>query len=1369
MSTQLEHRLAALSPDQIKALVSKLGKAEGAPATGVRRMVRNPAQRYPLSSSQERMWFLCQLSPDTRVFNNPGVLRASTDRPLDRDRFAQSVNLVGQRHEILRTTFHNEGGRPIQDVHDKLPLRFEWTDLRALPEAAREQEAARLAFAEGRQPFDLETGPLMTMHVLQLGHLEYLLLVTSHHIVSDGWSNAMFAKEVSATYAALGNPGAAALPAPAFQYVDYVEWERTWMSSEAFRSQLAYWKAQLSPELAPLPLPTDRPRPRVMSHAGGIETLRAPAELVARARRFAKDERVSLFQTLMAAWIALLHRYTGEDVVSVGTSTANRNKREFQGVMGLFINTLVIRTPVAGRQPFRLFLRTVQAVCQDAMRHQDLPFEKLIGELNPQRSLNVHPLFQVMFVHQNVPAMYEVPGMHLQLIKVDYQTSKFDLNLWAEEINDDLIFTLYYARDLFDATTVRRVLEHYETLLSAAIDNPEQPVGDLPYFRRETPRTMPANGQATEARPAIEPFHRQFEAQVERSPAAIAVDGPGGALTYQALNAEANRLARHLRALGVRPDTPVALLTSRTPRMIAGLLGIMKAGGAYVPLDPAHPTGRVDLVLQDSGASLLVTEERFRSVVGQMAAPVQAVYLDTGALAASDEDTGNLETAVSADRLAYVIYTSGTTGTPKGVAVEHRNLVSYADAVWAVMKLGPADRLATVSSIAADLGNTMIFPALANGASVVVIPEDLTTDAVGLAAYFAEHPVDALKIVPSHLAALLASESRRHLLPRRLLVLGGEVSSTDLITRIRDTAPACRILNHYGPTETTVGVLTYEVPEAVDASCGWVPLGFPLTGSRVYVLDKARQPVPAGIRGEIYIGGAGVARGYLNRPDLTAERFMPSPFVPGDRLYRTGDQAKRLESGAIAFLGRADRQIKIRGFRLELAEIEHILAAHPAVEQAVVLPPKADDARQQVVAYIKRQAGSLIDAGDLKQHLAGHLPSAMIPASFIFVDRIPLTPNGKIDYEAFASLDGGRPAPGRHTPRDPVELDLLHIWREILGVADLGIDDNFFDAGGHSLLAVRLMARINERFGRHLALATLFDHGTIRQLADLVRAEAGQAPPSPLVAIQPNGTQTPIVFVHPAGGNVLCYYPLAQHLGPGRPFFGLQAVASNGDARDASIARMAEKYFQAIIDAQGDVLPVLGGWSMGALVAFELGRVYARERGRAPTVVVLDQPAPHPASRRDPPSQDEEMARLLAFSAKVSELVGEDLGVGESGLAGLSRDEQAGVFLERFKANHLAPETTTVKDFRGFLELMLTHNRITSEYQPVEYSGKILVIRATDDLGVKPAREPDLGWQSFSAQPVEVMAVPGSHVSMMRDPNVRVLAERLAARLSKEP
>jgi hypothetical protein len=482
MTALLGDRLASLSPDRIKALVRTLGQEPGSAAAAPQRMPRNAEQRYPLSSAQERMWFLCQLSPESRGFNNPVALRALCVVPLERERLERSFNDVARRHEILRTTFHAENGRPVQKIHDSIALKVAWDDLREMPPEQREAEALRIAHAEGLQAFDLTAGPLITMRVLTLGELEYLLLITTHHLISDGWSNAFFSKELSTTYVALGQPGASALELPRFQYVDYVFWEQQWLQDDRFGEQLEYWKRRLTPELPPLPLPADRDRPPVMSLAGGMEVVRVPAALTARLRDFAREERVSLFQLLMAAWTALLYRCTGTDTISVGTSTANRDKREYQSVMGPFLNTLVIRTAVDGARSFRELLHDVRSLCQEALRNQTLPFEKLIGELNPRRTLNVHPIFQVMFVHQNIPALYEVPGIRLELLKIDYETSKFDLTLWAEEVHDDLLLTIFFSRDLFDDATVCRMLAYYQALLDSAVFSPDRAVERLASF-----------------------------------------------------------------------------------------------------------------------------------------------------------------------------------------------------------------------------------------------------------------------------------------------------------------------------------------------------------------------------------------------------------------------------------------------------------------------------------------------------------------------------------------------------------------------------------------------------------------------------------------------------------------------------------------------------------------------------------------------------------------------------------------------------------------------------------------------------------------------------------------------------------------------
>lgn len=1380
MTDELGKRLSALSPDRIQALVKELHTRDPSSVERVPKMPRNPEQRYPLSSAQERMWFLSQLSPESRALNNPGALRATRSDPLNREWFEEAVREVAHRHEILRTTFHSDGGRPWQVIHDELPPTLMWHDLRDLPGEERERRAQEIALNEGRRAFALETGPLLAFTIVQLGETEYLLLNTTHHIVSDGWTNAILSREVAAAYGALesGNPNS--LPPPPFQYVDYVAWEAEWLKGEEAREQLRRWKERLATEV-PLALPADHPRPGIMTHAGGLESLRLPADLTESLQSFAREERVSLFQLLMAAFSALLHRQTGQQVITVGTVTANRNLREFQNVMGLFINTVVVRSEVDGRASFRDYLRQVQTLCQDAVKDQEYPFAGLVGELNPHRTLNTHPIFQVMLVHQNVPAQYEVPGMRLEILKVDYQTAKFDLNLWTEEIGDELALTLYFSRDLFEVETARRLLGHLRAVLESVLSDAGRPVGSLHLGEEASPIPTPASSMDTRSDGEEPPLlHRRFEAQATNTPDSQAVEGHDGSLTYRELDARANQLARHILLSVGQGDAPIALLLSPSILIPVAILAILKAGRAYVALDPSYPAERMRTVLGDSGAELLLSERELEAHAAHF--DLRTVYLDSHALDIARLTDAPLDAGEvpgrGSDSLAYIVYTSGSTGLPKGVQVEHRNLVHYCDSVWPVLGLGVGNRFATVTSIAADLGNTMIFPPLLNGGCVVLVPGEVATDAVELPRFLEVHAVDCLKVVPSHLRALLGGSPVRSILPRKLLVLGGEECPATLVARVRGLAPELRILNHYGPSETTVGVLAWEIPpgEVGDEA---VPLGSPLGDAQVHVLNAGMCPVPAGIQGEIFVGGPTVARGYLDREELTQDRFLPDPWSEGGRLYRTGDLAKRRDDGAIVFLGRVDRQIKIRGFRVELGEVEQAVASHPDVAQAVILPPREGDARQQLTAFVQRETSGTVGAAGLTAYLRGRLPAYMIPAVFAFPKTIPLTGNGKVDYGALAKQQT-EPARRDHTPpRDNLELELVRMWRELLEREELGIDDGFFDLGGHSLLAVRLMAEIHGRFGQHLSLATLFEHGTIRALAHILRTGGASEDSSALVPIQPQGQRAPLFFVHPAGGNVLCYYELSRELGDSVPFWGLQAPVTGGSQRNpGSIRDMARAYLDAMLAVDAGAAPVLGGWSMGALVAFEIARIYQEERGTAPTVVILDQLAPGDegevgAFTKDPEGvPDDRTSRLLTFSDKVSELVGEDLGVTAQALTGMSPVEQAGVLLERFKAFDLAPETTVVRDFSGFLDLMLEHNRITAEYGGEVYGGRVVVFRAEERISGagtdRPVRLPELGWQRLSRHPVEIVATPGSHVSMMRSPHVQLLARRLAAVLWPE-
>jgi len=1355
MDSDLSRRLASLPPEQVRELVKKLNRTSGPEL-----MPRNPEGRYPLSSAQERMWFLAQLSPDSTVLNNPGALRARSRVPLDLEVLGRSVAQVALDNEILRSTFHGDGGRPWQVVHKELPPAYSWTDLSDLDPREREVEVDRLALAEGCQDFDLTSGPLFAFKVLRLDELEYVLLITTHHIISDGWTNAMLAPEIATVYGTLLGSGGAGPASPSgrgVQYVDFVHWERRWLQGEQATAQLAYWKGRLVGD-APLDLPTDRRRPARMSHRGSLETLRLDSTLAARLRDFAKDERVSLFHLLNAAFSALLHRYSGAEVVTLGTQTANRNRREFQKVMGLFASTVVLRCDVDPALPFRRHLTQVSEMCKEALRRQELPFERLIEALKPRRTMDRHPLFQVMHVHQNVPSLYQAPDMEIEVLKIDYGTSKFDLNLWTEEIGDELALTLHYDNALFEPQTARRWLRHYQGLLETVLECPETALEDILVAEGDRPSGVEVHAaNALAASDGV--FHELFEAQAARSPEAPAVEALDGSLSYAELNEGANRLARHLQALGVEPEDPVGVLLDRTTRAMTAILAVMKAGGAYVPLDPGTPGPRMDAKLRACKARILLTESSLAHLTESLEASVETVDLDQIAEVVDRLESGDLSRrGPGPDGLAYIVFTSGTTGDPKGVCVEHRNLVAYVQGVRSRMGLEPGARFATVTSLAADLGHTMLFPPLCDGGCVVLVPEELITDAPGLAEHLATQPVNCLKTVPSHLAAMLASDRAADLLPSDLLVLGGEECTPDLVERVRSLSPGLRVMNHYGPSEGTVGVLTYEVPPREQAGASRVPLGFPFPGCRIELLDGRGRRVVTGMPGEIHVGGATLARGYQAAPEMTSERFIEDPLTPGERLYRTGDRAVRRDDGAMVFLGRRDRQVKIRGFRVELDEVEWTLSEHPGVAEAAVPVPASS--AETLTAYVSLEPGASPSAEDIRRYVAARLPGYGVPGRLGIVDEIPLTANGKIDYHALKGVDTSARDVRATLPRDTMELRLAEIWRELLDVESVGIDDDFFELGGHSLLAVRVMAAIHDEFACRLPLAVLFEHGTVRRLTEVISSGGPVRAESPLVLLRP-ATGAPCVFVHPAGGNVLCYQDLARELGSERPFWALQAGSSHDDGPEHDIDEMAGRYLEAVLTAPHSGLPTFGGWSMGALVALEVARGYAHARGDLPTVVVLDQLAPGRTELLE--AQDEsDVARLSTFAAKVSELVGENLDLDPQILESASEGERTSLFLEAFKRHQLAPETTREEDFQSFLDLMLSHNRMTMAHTSDPYEGRIVVVRAAGEgKGEADDRAPDLGWQALSLGGLDIVSVPGSHVSMMRPPHVSVVAARL--------
>jgi amino acid adenylation domain-containing protein/non-ribosomal peptide synthase protein (TIGR01720 family) len=1044
-----------------------------------------------LSFAQERLWFLSQLDASDPAYLV--LLGMRLEGRLDRGALGRALAEIMRRHEVLRTTFASVDGKPHAVIHEDFTLELPETNLRSLAAGDRDEAVRQASIEEARQPFDLGTGPLIRARLLAFGDDDHALFLSMHHVVADDWTLAVLTRELGALYATFHAGEASPLADLAVQYADYALWQRRWLEGAALDEQLDYWTRHLDGAPRILELPTDRPRPPVRSSRGARKRFELGRELSDKLTELSRREGATLFMTLHAAFDALLHRYTGQADIVVGSPIANRTRAETEALLGLFINTLVLRVEVAPELSFKDLIARVREVCLGAYAHQDTPFERLVQRLDTERDPSRSPLFQVIFNLQNAPGgALELPDLRLSPIAVENPTVKTDLVLIMNEGPQGLRGSFYYSTELFEAATIERLVTHFVTLLEGAVKAPTTRIGDLPLLPEAELRRVVSTWNDTRARYATDAtIHGLFEERVDRTPDALALVAGAARLSFRELDRRANQIANHLRKIGVGLDSVVGLSSDRSAGMIEGLLGILKAGGAYVPLDPAYPAPRLAQILEEAGAAVVVTEDRFAANLPE---GITRVRLDTEAAVIAGESDARPVSGARAENLVYVLFTSGSTGKPKGVAIEHRQLVNYVFGVVERLDLPVGSSYAHVSTFSADLGNTVLFPPLCLGGTLHVIAQETTTDPDALGAYFAREEIDCLKIVPSHLSALLSGAHPERVIPRKLLVLGGEGSSWELVARIEKLAPATRILNHYGPTETTVGVLTYAVEKGQSVpGTAIVPLGRPLPNSRVYVLDAQQKPAPIGVPGEAYIGGSGVARGYLGRPDLTAERFVRDPFAgePGARMYRTGDRVRRLADGTLVFLGRIDFQVKIRGFRIELGEIEASLASHPDVKDVVVLAledASGASGNTHLAAFVVARSTSALDPAQLASFVAARLPEYMVPASIAVLPALPLTSNGKIDRAALTALD--RPeAPVvavASMPRNPTEEVLASIWEDVFGKEQIGIDESFADLGGHSLLAIQIIARARDAFQAEISLRAIFERPTIRGLAAVI-------------------------------------------------------------------------------------------------------------------------------------------------------------------------------------------------------------------------------------------------------------------------------------------
>ncbi|GAB4190132.1 MAG: hypothetical protein Fur006_31950 [Coleofasciculaceae cyanobacterium] len=1102
-----------LSPAK-RALLEKRLRGKVEPNSRLEDVIprRSSSVPAPLSLAQKRLWFLNQLDPDNPSYNEHGAIQLTGC--FDVAAMEQSLNEIVRRHEVLRTTFEIVEGQPIQVIRPNLTLTLPVVNLCQLPEPEQKREVQRLTTEHSQQPFDLVQGPLLRWMLLQLGQQDYILLFTVHHIVFDGWSIGVLFREITTLYKAFSTGQPSPLPELPIQYADFAAWQRQELQGEVLNAQLAYWKQQLK-NLPILHLPTDRPRPAVQTFRGAKTSFCVPTHLTKALKALSQKEDVTLFMTLLAAFKTLLYRYTGSEDIAVGSPIANRNRIEIEGLIGFFVNTLVLRTDLSNNPNFRTLLSRVSDVALGAYTHQDATFEQLVEELQPQRDLSNTPLFQVMFGLQNAPILaLELSGLKLSFLGRNPGTAKFDLTLFIEEAAEELTGILEYNTDLFEAATINRMAGHFQQLLEGIVINPDRPLSELPMLTEAERQQLLVEWNQTQVDyPKDYCIHELFEAQVERTPDAIAVVFEDQQLTYRELNAKANQLAHYLQTLGVGPEVLVGICVERSLEMAIGLLGILKAGGAYVPLDPAYPQERLTFMLEDAQVPVLLTQQYLADKLPPH--NTQTICLDTNINEITQYSQKNPISGVNSNNLIYVIYTSGSTGKPKGVMNTHRGLCNRLLWMQDTYHLTVSDRVLQKTPFSFDVSVWEVFWPLMNGACLVVAQPGGHQDSAYLVKLIHTEQITTIHFVPSMLQVFLEEQGLETCSCLKRVICSGEALSLELQKRFFARLDA-ELYNLYGPTEAAIDVTSWHCQRQSDLP--HVPIGRPIANTQIYLLDAQKELVPIGIPGELHITGEGLARGYLNRPELTADKFIPNPFNDdtGARLYKTGDLARYRPDGNIEYLGRIDYQVKVRGFRIELGEIEAVLSQHQGVRDAVVIVREDKPGFQSLVAYVVPSSKPAPTIAQLRRFLIEKLPNYMVPTAFVLLETLPLTPNGKVDRRALPAPEPTRPESTVSwvPPRTPVEEMLVSIWSQVLGIEQVGIYDNFFELGGHSLLVTQVISQIRKVFGVDLPVRCLFEAPTIASLLDYVERAMGAESESITPPIKPvsRDTHLPLSF-----------------------------------------------------------------------------------------------------------------------------------------------------------------------------------------------------------------------------------------------------------------
>ncbi|MCY1023460.1 non-ribosomal peptide synthase/polyketide synthase [Pyxidicoccus sp. MSG2] len=1307
----------------------------------------------PLSFAQQRLWLIDQLQPGSHAYNIPTALRL--EGTLELSALQRAFEALVLRHEALRTTFQSEGDEPRQVIHPTALQPMQVVDLSALPSEQQEARARRLATEDALRPFDLAAGPLLRATVLKLAPGEHVLLLCMHHSISDGWSMGVLVRELAALYEAFLHNQPSPLPQLPVQYADYAVWQRSWLHGETLQAQLGWWKQRLAGAPHALELPTDKPRPAVLSNLGASVQVALPSGLSEAVESLAKREGATPFMVLLAAFQALLRRYSGQEDVVVGSPIAGRRHAETEGLIGVFINTLVLRARFTPELTFRQLLAQVRDTTLSAYEHQDVPFEKLVEELQPARDLSRAPLFQAMFVLQNTPRTeLALPGLTPRSVEVDADAAQFELSLSLTRTADGYRGGLVFSTELFERSTAERLMSHLRLLLEGTLAAPDAALSAIALHTAEEHQRLRVEwNAATASFPREACLHTLFEQQAVRTPRAPAVQLGDLALSFHELNARANQLAWHLRSLGVVPDMRVGLCLERTQDAIIALLAVLKAGGAFVPIDPAAPAQRRSFVLEDCGASVLLTVQHLADAWQPQVK--HRVCLDTQAATLAALPRDNVPASATADNLAYVIYTSGSTGRPKGVMVQHHSWLHLRAATAQALHAGQTEtlRFSVNAPLFFDVSMEQILHVV-DGHCLCLVPEDTRKDPEAMLAWLEQQKVDVLDCTPAQLTLLLQAGLLEKAYVPRMVVCAGEAMGEGLWQPLSRTART-KTFNAYGPTECTV----YATSWCVQQSAVPVPvIGRPLPNLQAYVLDERMQLAPLSVPGELYLAGEGLARGYLGRPDLTAERFVPNPFgtEPGARLYRTGDKARWRQDGTLEYLGRLDFQVKVRGYRIEPGEIEAILRTHASVKDAVVMAREDVPGDQRLVAYLVASGTSELDTSALRTALKERLPEYMVPSAMVVLPALPLNANGKVDRKALPAPQRAEvPAATLLAPRDALELQLVRLWESVLGVQPVGVHGNFFELGGHSLLAVRLMAAVREATGRHLPLAALFQAPTVEQLAALLRREdPGVFSPLVPFGVPATGDARPFFCVHPVGGNVLCYAELARLLGPQQPFYGLQARGVDGSSQPlGSIEEMASEYVKALRSVQPSGPYHLGGWSMGGVIAYEMAR-QLRERGEQVALLALiDSYVPTATVAKEPEPDRVRLAAMFARDLLGTSLA--ELSVDLTPLAGLEPEAMLERLLELAAGAGVLPPGRNSEHVRALFRVFEANLHASRHYMAPTGEGRTVLFKATDSAEGLPE---DGGWTELVGESLERHLLTGDHYTLLRAPAVRELA-----------